>query len=105
MARRLPEAGHVVRAWDRSGNPGVDGLRMVGDVADSLNGDVAFTLLADDAATREVVLGTGILSQARLGVVTSSPQRFQSRLPTNSAPPMQKRDMQPMVVGGPTGLD
>jgi 3-hydroxyisobutyrate dehydrogenase-like beta-hydroxyacid dehydrogenase len=69
MARNLVEAGHVVRAWNRSGNPGVDGLEMVGDVGDTLKGDATFTMLSDDMAIREVVLDTGILSQAHPGLV------------------------------------
>jgi len=69
MARNFVEAGHVVRAWNRSGNPGVDGLEMVGDVGDTLKGDATFTMLSDDMAIREVVLDTGILSQAHPGLV------------------------------------
>lgn len=69
MARNLAEAGHVVRAWNRSGNPGIDGLEMVGDVVDTLNGDAVFTMLSDDRAIREVVLDTGMLSQAHPGLV------------------------------------
>jgi len=69
MARNLVEAGHVVRAWNRSGNPGVDGLEMVGDVGDTLKGDATFTMLSDDMAIREVVIDTGILSHAHPGLV------------------------------------
>ena len=69
MARNLAEAGHVVRAWNRSGNPGIDGLEMVGNVVDTLNGDAVFTMLSDDRAIREVMLDTGILSQAHPGLV------------------------------------
>ncbi|NYT37353.1 NAD(P)-dependent oxidoreductase [Allopusillimonas soli] len=69
MARNLVAAGHIVRAWNRSGNPGVDGLEMVGEVGDTLKGDATFTMLSDDMAIREVALDTGVLSQAHPGVV------------------------------------
>jgi 3-hydroxyisobutyrate dehydrogenase-like beta-hydroxyacid dehydrogenase len=44
-------------------------LEMVGDVGDTLKGDATFTMLSDDMAIREVVLDTGILSQAHPGLV------------------------------------
>lgn len=69
MARNLAEAGHVVRAWNRSGNPGIDGLEMVNDVVETFKGDATFTMLSDDKAIREVILDAGILSDVRPGLV------------------------------------
>lgn len=69
MARNLIAAGHTVSAWNRSGNPGVDGITMVPSVVDALQGDVSFTMLADDAAIREVLLDSGALSKSRPGLV------------------------------------
>lgn len=69
MARNLARAGHTVRAWNRSGNPGVDGIEMVGDAADALKGDAAFTMLSDDVAIREVILNHALLSEARQGLI------------------------------------
>ncbi len=53
MARNLAKAGHTVRAWNRAGNPGIDGVEMV----------------SDDPAIREVLLVPGVLERARAGVV------------------------------------
>lgn len=69
MARNLVRAGHTVRAWNRSGNPGLDGIEMVSDAADALQGDAAFTMLADDVAIRDVFLSHALLSEARRGLV------------------------------------
>jgi 3-hydroxyisobutyrate dehydrogenase len=56
---RLLEAGHDVRTWDRSAQP----LEALGDVV--ANVDVVFTVLSDDDAVREVVLGSGLLGSLR----------------------------------------
>ena len=69
MARNLVEAGHGVRAWNRSGDVGLDGVEMVGTPAEAFQADVVVTMLADDAAIRDVVLPPGVLGGARVGSV------------------------------------
>lgn len=69
MVRNLVAAGHSVRAWNRSGNPGIDEIEMVSNAADALQGDVAFTMLSDDSAIRDVILDQALLLQARRGLV------------------------------------
>jgi 3-hydroxyisobutyrate dehydrogenase-like beta-hydroxyacid dehydrogenase len=60
MARRLIDAGHTVKVWNRSPEP-VEALVEAGAVAaesaeDALSADVSFSMLANDAAA-EAVLG------------------------------------------------
>jgi 3-hydroxyisobutyrate dehydrogenase-like beta-hydroxyacid dehydrogenase len=69
MAANLVEAGHTVRAWNRSGDPGIDGLAMVPTPADAFQADAVFTMLSDDPAIRTVLLDAGVLDAARKGVV------------------------------------
>lgn len=69
MARNLISAGHSVRAWNRSGNPGIDGLDMVSEPAEALRGEAAFTMLSDDLVVRQVLIDGGALSMARPGLV------------------------------------
>jgi 3-hydroxyisobutyrate dehydrogenase-like beta-hydroxyacid dehydrogenase len=69
MARILVRAGHEVRAWNRSGKTGLEGVQLLASPADALQGEVAFTMLADDAAIREVLLDSGALSRASKGLV------------------------------------
>lgn len=68
IARNLAAAGHVVTAWNRSGGQ-VDGVSMAETPAQALQGDMALTMLSDDAAIRSVLLDTNLLSQARPGLV------------------------------------
>lgn len=68
IARNLAAAGHQVKAWNRSG-ASVAGVQMVQTPAQALQADVAWTMLSDDAAIRSVLLDTGVLSQARPGLV------------------------------------
>ncbi|HEX3805569.1 MAG TPA: NAD(P)-dependent oxidoreductase [Gaiellaceae bacterium] len=73
VAQRLLDAGHEVRTWDRRDQP----LRAVTEIAADV--DVVFTVLANDEAVREVVLGTGLLESLRDGAVfvdlsTTSPE-------------------------------
>ncbi|RFU44996.1 NAD(P)-dependent oxidoreductase [Paraburkholderia sp. DHOC27] len=68
IARNLVGAGHSVTAWNRSGGH-VDGVRMVETPAQALQGDMALTMLADDAAIRSVLLDASLLSEARPGLV------------------------------------
>ena len=71
MARNLAAAGHHVRAWNRSpvDAGAVPGVELLAEAADAFNSDVVFTMLADDAAIRDVVIDTGLLARARLGLV------------------------------------
>ncbi len=69
MARNLITAGHSVSAWNRSGNPGIDGITMVPQPADALLGEATFTMLSDDPAIRAVLLDSGALSKARAELV------------------------------------
>lgn len=73
VAQRLLDAGHEVRTWDRRDQS----LRAVTEIAAEV--DVVFTVLANDEAVREVVLGTGLLESLREGAVfvdlsTTSPE-------------------------------
>lgn len=69
MARNLVEAGHTVRAWNRSGGKAVDRLQMASSPQEAFQSEVVFTMLSDDAAIREVLLDPGVLATARKGVV------------------------------------
>ncbi|QGZ63385.1 NAD(P)-dependent oxidoreductase [Paraburkholderia acidisoli] len=68
MARNLAGAGHTVKAWNRSGGA-VEGVTMVASQVEALQGDAAFTMLADDNAIRETLLAPGVLEGARKGLV------------------------------------
>jgi 3-hydroxyisobutyrate dehydrogenase-like beta-hydroxyacid dehydrogenase len=68
MAANLIEAGHQVRVWNRSRQPVEELARKGADaVADprEVFGEVLISMLADDAAVRSVVLGSGMLDSAR----------------------------------------
>ncbi len=69
MARNLVNAGHAVRAWNRSGDPGIDGLTMTSDPAAAFEAEAVFTMLSDDPAIREVLLQPGLLNRAQKGLV------------------------------------
>ena len=69
MARNLAEAGHHVRAWNRSGAEGLEGVERVASPTDAFGGDAAFTMLPDDPAIRAALLDAGVLDRARAGLV------------------------------------
>ncbi len=71
MATNLVHAGHTVRAWNRSklDAASLEGIEIVGRVADAFQGDVAITMLSDDAAIREVIVSPGVLAAARKPIV------------------------------------
>lgn len=77
MSTNLAEAGHVVRAWNRSA-PAADpisGITILPSALEAFQADVVFTMLSDDAAIRSVLLDAGVLPGARAGtihVVTST---------------------------------
>jgi 3-hydroxyisobutyrate dehydrogenase-like beta-hydroxyacid dehydrogenase len=68
IARNLAQAGHVVKAWNRSGGR-VEGVSIVATPAQALQADMALTMLSDDAAIRSVLLDANVLPQARPGLV------------------------------------
>ena len=69
MARNLAKAGHKVRAWNRSGDSGIEGVEMASDPAYAFGAEAVFTMLSDDPAIREVLLEPGVLGKARHGLV------------------------------------
>jgi 3-hydroxyisobutyrate dehydrogenase-like beta-hydroxyacid dehydrogenase len=69
MARNLAKAGYHVKAWNRTAaalQP-TQRLQIVPSVRDALQSPVVFTMLADDAAIREVLESAGFPAQARRG--------------------------------------
>jgi 3-hydroxyisobutyrate dehydrogenase-like beta-hydroxyacid dehydrogenase len=73
MAGNLLKGGHRVRLWNRS-TPPVTALVGQGAIAaassnEAFDADVVFTMLADDASVRAVVLDGGALQSARKGSV------------------------------------
>lgn len=66
MAANLVKAGHRVRVWNRTpaaAQPLVEaGATEVATADEAFVGDAAITMLADDAALREVVLEGGLLA-------------------------------------------
>ena len=71
MAVNLARAGHQVHAWNRSPVDAaeVPGVTIVDSVAAALDTEVVFTMLADDAAIRSVLLDSGALDSARTGLI------------------------------------
>lgn len=71
MAVNLARAGHDVRAWNRSriDAGSVPGVTLVDHAAAAFQADTTFTMLADDAAIRAVILDAGLLDQARPGLM------------------------------------
>lgn len=68
IARNLAAAGHVVKAWNRSGAH-VDGVSMVETPTQAFQTDMVLTMLSDDAAIRSVLLDKDVLDQAKPGLV------------------------------------
>jgi 3-hydroxyisobutyrate dehydrogenase-like beta-hydroxyacid dehydrogenase len=73
MASRLLSAGHRLRVWNRSPGPARElagqGAEAVEQPAEAFRGDVAITMLADDAAYRSVGLAGPLLDQAPHGMI------------------------------------
>jgi 3-hydroxyisobutyrate dehydrogenase-like beta-hydroxyacid dehydrogenase len=63
MAGRLVQAGHEVTVYNRTASKTQavtnQGAHLAANVADACKGDVVITMLADDNAAEEVVLGEG----------------------------------------------
>jgi 3-hydroxyisobutyrate dehydrogenase-like beta-hydroxyacid dehydrogenase len=68
IARNLAAAGHVVKAWNRSGGH-VDGVAMVETPTQAFQADMVLTMLSDDAAIHSVLLDKDVLAHAKSGVV------------------------------------
>ncbi|WP_249777511.1 NAD(P)-dependent oxidoreductase [Herbaspirillum robiniae] len=68
IARNLAAAGHSVIAWNRSGGS-VDGVRVAETPVQALQGDMLLTMLSDDQAIHSALIDSGLLGQARPGVV------------------------------------
>jgi hypothetical protein len=73
VAANLLKAGHALRVWNRSPGP-VEALARAGaspveSPAETLAGEVAFSMLAQDEAVEEVLLASGALDAARPGLI------------------------------------
>lgn len=73
MALNLVRAGHKVRVWNRSPGPvqtlvaaGAQGAATPAEIGAV---DVVFSILADDKATRDVILDGGVLAGLRPGAI------------------------------------
>ncbi|TCI10665.1 NAD(P)-dependent oxidoreductase [Dyella soli] len=73
MASNLIKAGHEVTVWNRSpaaAEPlGSLGARVVRTADRAAQGDVVFSMLANDEAVREVILSGGLLDEMDRGTV------------------------------------
>jgi len=69
MAKNIAQAGHTVRAWNRSAGEPIDQVTRVASPAEAFDADVVVTMLPDDPSIREVILDAGILQTARKGAV------------------------------------
>ena len=73
VARNLMKAGHTLTVWNRSPQPVAElageGGTAADAPADALQGEVAISMLATDAALREVLVDSGALDRAAPGLV------------------------------------
>ena len=73
MAARLLASGHPLRVWNRGAGPAhelaVQGAHAVASAAQAAAVDVLFTMLADDASTRAVLLEGGALDALAPGSI------------------------------------
>ena len=73
IAGNLQRAGHAVTVWNRSPGPVAElaakGARPARSVEDCLQGELLFSMLANDAALRELGLDSAILDRAAKGLV------------------------------------
>ncbi len=67
----LVAGGHTVTVWNRTraAAAAIAGVRIAEAPADVFAADAVFTMLADDAAVRSVILNSGALAAARPGLV------------------------------------
>lgn len=68
IAGRLLDAGHTLHVWNRSPEPaqrlGKRGAKVAATPEDAFRGEVVFSMLSDDQATRAVLLDSGVLARA-----------------------------------------
>ena len=74
IAGRLVKGGETLVVWNRSPEPAErfaaeTGARRAASPAEALQADVAFSMLADDAAVEATLVGSGALEAARKGLV------------------------------------
>jgi len=73
IAANLIRAGHRLCVWNRSEGPARElaalGAIVAAEPADAARGEVLMTMLADDASTRAVLLGEGVLERAPRGLI------------------------------------
>lgn len=73
MAARLVAAGHRVKVWNRSPGPvqelAAQGAEAALKPSDTARAELLMSMLADDAATRAVILDKGVLEAARPGLI------------------------------------
>ncbi len=73
IAGRLMKGGQPLTVWNRSPAPAerlaAEGASRAASPAEALQGDVAFSMLADDAAVEAALVGSGALAAARKGLV------------------------------------
>ncbi len=71
IAGRLLEAGHRLRVWNRSPEPARHlaqrGAQVAATAEEAFRGDVVFSMLSDDQATRSVLVDSGVLARATPG--------------------------------------
>ena len=76
MARRLVGAGHRLKVWNRSPAAAqaleTAGATRVASPGEAFTGDAVVTMLADDDALREVMIGAAALDRAPRGLVHAS---------------------------------
>ena len=68
IAGRLLEAGHTLRVWNRSPEPArrlaERGAQIAASAEEAFRGDVVFSMLSDDQATRSLLIDSGVLARA-----------------------------------------
>ena len=71
MAANLVAAGHRVKVWNRTpaAARAVAGAAAAATPGECFGGEAVVTMLADDAAVRDVILGSGALESAAPGLV------------------------------------
>ncbi len=73
IAGRLVGAGHQVRVWNRSPGPVTElvakGATAAATPADAARADFLVSMLANDAATRSVIIDQGVLDAASPGLI------------------------------------
>ena len=73
IAANLIRAGHKLLVWNRSDGPvrelAAQGAETAREPADAARGDVLMSMLADDNAVRDVLIGQGVVGRMRAGAV------------------------------------